>query len=130
MRFSFPVVAFLSLAVIGLLAGGLWWMSRTPGGPSAGPPLRIYCAAGLRLPVEAIAKEYEAAYGTQVQTVFGGSGALVADIRAAGGGDLFIAADRQYILEKGRVAWEGASAELMRDDSLRQRYLCLGDQPA
>ncbi len=39
-------------------------------------------------------------------------------------------ADRQYILEKGRVAWEGASAELMRDDSLRQRYLCLGDQPA
>jgi branched-chain amino acid transport system ATP-binding protein len=39
-------------------------------------------------------------------------------------------ADRQYILEKGRVAWEGSSAELMQDEPLRQRYLCLGEELA
>jgi branched-chain amino acid transport system ATP-binding protein len=37
-------------------------------------------------------------------------------------------ADRQYILEKGRVVWEGPSKRLMQDESLRNRYLCLGEQ--
>ena len=32
-------------------------------------------------------------------------------------------ADRHYILENGRVAWQGTSAELAADDSLKARYL-------
>jgi branched-chain amino acid transport system ATP-binding protein len=32
-------------------------------------------------------------------------------------------ADRHYILEKGKVAWHGTSAELKRDKSIRLRYL-------
>jgi branched-chain amino acid transport system ATP-binding protein len=32
-------------------------------------------------------------------------------------------ADRHYILEKGRIAWSGRSAELQRDTTLRSRYL-------
>ena len=32
-------------------------------------------------------------------------------------------ADRHYILEKGRVAWEGSSAALRSDTALWHRYL-------
>ena len=32
-------------------------------------------------------------------------------------------ADRSYIMEKGRVVWEGATAELTRDEALRIAYL-------
>lgn len=31
--------------------------------------------------------------------------------------------DRHYILEKGRTVWTGTSADLMRDDDLRHRFL-------
>jgi branched-chain amino acid transport system ATP-binding protein len=56
----------------------------------------------------------------------------MAKLRAAGQSILLIdknvaaltrLADRHYILEKGRVAWEGASAELRRDAALWHRYL-------
>lgn len=36
-------------------------------------------------------------------------------------------ADRHYIVDKGQIAWEGSSSQLLDDESLRQRYLCLGD---
>ena len=32
-------------------------------------------------------------------------------------------ADRHYVIEKGRVAWSGTSAELVRDRELQHRYL-------
>src|SRR5882672_5299080 len=32
-------------------------------------------------------------------------------------------ADRHYVIEKGRVVWSGASAELVRDREMRHRYL-------
>ncbi|MGO4330366.1 ABC transporter ATP-binding protein [Cupriavidus sp. 2TAF22] len=31
--------------------------------------------------------------------------------------------DRHYIMEKGRVAWQGSSDDLMRDEALRKSYL-------
>ncbi len=36
-------------------------------------------------------------------------------------------ADRHYIVDKGQIAWQGSSAQLLDDASLHQRYLCLGD---
>ena len=32
-------------------------------------------------------------------------------------------ADRHVVIEKGYVVWSGSSAELLRDPSVRQRYL-------
>jgi branched-chain amino acid transport system ATP-binding protein len=32
-------------------------------------------------------------------------------------------ADRHFVLEKGRVAWQGSSAELAADQGLWHRYL-------
>jgi len=37
--------------------------------------------------------------------------------------DLIEFADRHYVLEKGKVAWEGSSMELAGDSSLQTRYL-------
>jgi branched-chain amino acid transport system ATP-binding protein len=38
-------------------------------------------------------------------------------------------ADRHVVLEKGRVAWCGSSADLAADRSVRDRYLHVGGQP-
>jgi branched-chain amino acid transport system ATP-binding protein len=37
--------------------------------------------------------------------------------------ELAAVADRAYVMEKGRIAWEGAMAEITSDEPLRQRYL-------
>jgi len=57
------------------------------------PVLTVYCAAGIKKPVEVIAKQYLAEEGVQVQLQFGGTGTLLSQIRVAKQGDLFIAAD-------------------------------------
>ena len=53
----------------------------------------VYCAAGLKKPVEAIAEQYRTETGVEVQLQYGGTGTLLAQIRVAKKGDLFIAAD-------------------------------------
>ena len=73
---------------------------RRPGsGPNGTPAetLVVYCAAGLQPPVAEIIKDYEAAQPVTLQTQYAGSGTLLSEIRVAGG-DLFIAADKQYLL--------------------------------
>jgi branched-chain amino acid transport system ATP-binding protein len=36
-------------------------------------------------------------------------------------------ADRQYVIEKGRIVWEGSSHHFQCDESLRRRYLCVAE---
>jgi molybdate transport system substrate-binding protein len=55
--------------------------------------LMVYCAAGLKKPVEEIALHYEKAYGTRIELQFGGTGTLLSQLRIAQKGDLFVAAD-------------------------------------
>src|ERR1700722_12085569 len=43
--------------------------------------LLVYCAAGLRVPVEAAAKEYEGSYGVRVELQYGASGPLLNSIK-------------------------------------------------
>jgi molybdate transport system substrate-binding protein len=74
--------------------------------PAAGPagsrePLFVYCGAGFRLPVEAIAREYETARGTAVDLTFAGSGCLIAQAELGERGDLFIPGEEHY-MEKAR----------------------------
>lgn len=59
--------------------------------------LMLYCAAGLKPPVEAIRKQYETEYGIFLQINYEGSGTLLSKIKIAPQGDLFLAADDSYI---------------------------------
>lgn len=84
------VAAFLvSLAAFVGIAVALF---RKPEAPAEGPIL-VYCAAGLRVPVEAAEK----AYGGKVRLQYGGSNTLLANAEVSGKGDLFIAADDSYL---------------------------------
>ena len=59
--------------------------------------LIVYCAAGIKTPVEAIALAYEKEFGVKVQLQYGGSGTLLSNLRIANTGDLFVAGDSSYI---------------------------------
>ena len=65
------------------------------------PELMLYCAAGMKPPVEKIVKQYEKEYGVDVMVQYGGSGTLLSNIRVVKNGDLYLAADKSYI-EKAR----------------------------
>ncbi len=87
---SVGALAFL----VALLAGNpLDWFRRKP----AHAPLVVYCAAGIKPPVEAAARAYEQRYGVPVQLQFGGSQTLLANIQVSGAGDLYLPADDSYI---------------------------------
>ena len=60
-------------------------------------PLLVYCAAGLKTPVEAVAREFETTFGVPIQLQYAGSGTLLSNLRIAQRGDLFLAAEESYI---------------------------------
>ena len=59
--------------------------------------LLVYCAAGIRPPVEQVAADYEREYGIPVQLQYGGSNTLLSQIEVSRTGDLFVCADDIYI---------------------------------
>jgi len=98
-KISGYLLAFIgSVALLVVLVGMLVWDPQkwfTREKPRE--PLVVHCAAGLRTPVEEIAKEYEAAYGVPVQIQYGGSQVLLTGIEQTRRGDLYIPADDSYI---------------------------------
>jgi molybdenum ABC transporter molybdate-binding protein len=75
-------------------------------GTGAPGGLFMYCAAGLRAPVEQIAADYEREYGVDVQLQYGGSNTLLSQAEVSKIGDLYLAADTSYTeraVEKGLV---------------------------
>ena len=100
------VTAATAVAVV-VLIGLLKCGGNKPAGPEQGTSLVMYCAAGMKPPVERIAKQYEAEYGVHVQLQYGGSGSLLSNMQVADKGDLYLAADYSYIeiaREKGLIA--------------------------
>jgi molybdate transport system substrate-binding protein len=85
-----------SLVVLAALIGLLAWHPGQPSGAS-GQPLTIYCAAGLRTPLEEIARQYEQETGTPVQMQYGGSQTLLANLELSHSGDLYLPADDSYL---------------------------------
>jgi ABC-type molybdate transport system substrate-binding protein len=83
------------LAVLFFVLLVRWQPEHQPG--SGKRPLLLYCAAGLRPPVESTAQAYESIYGVPIQIQYGGSGTLLSNLRVAGHGDLFLAGDDSYI---------------------------------
>ncbi len=65
--------------------------------------LTVYCAAGLKKPIEAAAAEYIKETGTLIELQFGGTGTLLSQLRIAGKGDLFIAADEGSLADAAKL---------------------------
>src|SRR5690349_12559168 len=70
-------------------------------------PLVVFCAAGLKGPVEAVAREYQEQYGVEVQLQYGGSNTLLASLEVTDRADVYIPADDSYVAtarDKGLIA--------------------------
>ena len=59
--------------------------------------LFLYCAAGMRLPVEEILDMYHHDCGIRVRCQYGGSNTLLSQIEVGRMGDLYLAADESYL---------------------------------
>ena len=79
--------------MLALGVGALIRFQRGSAPEQAGSGLTVYCAAGLREPVAALAEEYRLESGTQVHLQYGGSANLLSVIRVSQRGDLYIMAD-------------------------------------
>jgi molybdate transport system substrate-binding protein len=86
-----------SVGVLAVLIGLLAWDARVPRESPEARPLIVYCAAGIKAPVEAVAREYEEKYGVPVQLQYGGSQTLLANVEVSGRGDLYLPADDSYL---------------------------------
>ena len=98
-RIHLAWLAFLaSAAVLAVLVGLLVWDGwRRGSAPPDKRPLLVYCAAGVRPPVEAAARDYQNTYGVEVQLQYGGSQTLLAGVEASKRGDLYLPGDDSYL---------------------------------
>lgn len=90
------VLTIVGIAVIGL---SLALLKRGgPTGSQSAETLTMYTAAGIRIPVERIARQYEEEYGTKIDLQYGGSNTLLNQLQVNefDAGDLYLAADDFY----------------------------------
>jgi molybdate transport system substrate-binding protein len=92
------LLALLLLAIATLIA----WQAFTPK-PNPAATLTVYCAAGLKKPIEALALQFEQDTGTPISLQYGGTGTLLSQIQVAKMGDLFIAADDASLADATRL---------------------------
>ena len=85
----------LSVVVFAALVAVLAWKPR--GQAQGTEPIVLYCAAGIRVPVEAVAKRYEQEFGVKIQLEYGGSQTLLAQAELSRKGDLYLPADDSYV---------------------------------
>lgn len=111
-RMGWPLLALATLVIAGGL--GLYWLnsSRVSSGPRA-ESLTVYCAAGIRKPVEETAKRYEEEFGTRIRLDYGSSGELESKLildrtNRVHRGDLYIPADEFF---SDRTRARGLTAE-------------------
>jgi molybdate transport system substrate-binding protein len=117
---KFGVGHFLGLSVLAVVAliGALYMGSRPNTSPTdeqadekeTGAVIWLYCAAGIRKPIQDIVKEYSDKYGVRLEVDYLGSGDLLGKMRVAESGDLYLAADRWY-MDKARE--EGLIEEVL-----------------
>lgn len=91
-------IAARLLFVAALAAAGVFaWALLKPGTSKAPRPVLVYCGAGMRVPVEAAAKAYEAETGTRIELQYGGSQTLLANAEVSRRGDLYLPGDDGYL---------------------------------
>src|SRR5882762_5662364 len=89
-------IAFVA-AVAVLIGLVVMLMRERKNEKKSGEPLMVYCAAGLREPVAAIADQYKREFGVEVRTSYGASQAELVTLERAGDGDIYLPADESYI---------------------------------
>lgn len=89
MHRRFFTILFLAFIALGC-AVWLFMYPKQGGGKTA---LTVFCAAGLKNPVEAIARQYQDECGIEVFLQYGPTGTLLSQLQIAKQGDLFIATD-------------------------------------
>jgi molybdate transport system substrate-binding protein len=95
MWLAFLGSAFLLCALVLAL---MWDSIHWPGSrQNSKEPIIVYCAAGLKTPMETIAKEYEQTYGVPIRLQYEGSQTLLASLEVAKHGDLYLPADDSYL---------------------------------
>jgi molybdenum ABC transporter molybdate-binding protein len=102
-----PWLAF-GLSVV-LLAGvlALWAIpdadSDVPDRPRGDRPVVVHAAAALRPPMQKAAAEFEQEVKARIELRFDASETLLAKLRLAGQGDLFVPADDSYVTEARKL---------------------------
>ncbi len=88
-----------SLLLVGVVSFLLIRQSLPPRQDSHDRPssLLLYCAAGLKAPVTEAVADYERRFGVRIEIQYGGSGTLLSNLRVAQRGDVFLAADADYL---------------------------------
>jgi molybdate transport system substrate-binding protein len=99
-RLAFLGSVLLLTALVALLVWDplSWFLTEAP----SNQPLVVYCAAGVRRPVEEIARQYEEEFGVPVQLQYDGSQNLLNSIVQVRKGDLYLPGDDSY-LSKARA---------------------------
>lgn len=103
---SLTTLIIVSAAVLVVLTACLWTLTRRPREADV-KNLFIFCAAGLRYPMQQIVADYQRDYGVSVDVQYGGSNTLLSQLKVGGTGDLFLAADdsfTQLAVESGLAA--------------------------
>lgn len=106
-------VAVGSVFVFAGLVAALWWR----GYDSRPDRLVVYAAPTVRLPLEAIAEDYERETGRGVELRFGPSEDILTKVRLANPaepGDLFIPADDSYVRQARELGLTGESLPVTR----------------
>ncbi|MCA9228780.1 MAG: molybdate ABC transporter substrate-binding protein [Planctomycetales bacterium] len=86
-----------SIVVLAALGFLLYRMGSPRTGLNGEANLVVYCAAGMKEPMESIARQYQDEFGVPIQLQYGGSNTLLNQIEVSKTGDLFLAADSSYI---------------------------------
>lgn len=116
-------LGWATLAILVVLG---WMMLRLPHAAKdaeSKPKLFVFCAAGIKPPIEAAAAQFERETGIQVDLQYGGSGTLLSNLRIAQRGDLYIAGDESYIelaREKGLIRGAFPLAQIRPVIAVRQ----------
>ncbi len=98
-------VAMFAAALV-LFGGTAYLLMTAKPDEGKGGTLVVYCAVGVRPPVQAAAKAYTEESGVEVRLQYGASQTLLANAEVGGEGDLYLPADDAYIAmgrEKGLV---------------------------
>ena len=122
-------LASLLLGSVALAAGlTVALLAIQPRSAGGVPRLIVYCAAGIREPVEHIAAQYQQEYSIAVELRYGGSSNLLAqiEINKFEQPDLFIAGDDYYTK---LVREKGLAGELLPAAAMHAVLACRKDRP-